>query len=183
MGRGAYHLAMPHADPARIRLLVLDVDGVLTDGSINYDDHGLETKRFHVRDGFGIRLWQEAGQRVAILTGRTGSALLHRLADHQIDLVVQGSKDKGAGIGDLAARAGVEPGEMAYLGDDWPDLGAMRAVGYPMAVADAEPAVLGAAAWVTPRGGGRGAVRDAVEHLLEARGALGMLRKRYHAGE
>lgn len=163
---------MPHADPARARLLVLDCDGVLTDGSINYDDEGREFKRFYVRDGFAIRLWQKAGFQIAVVTGRGGPAMRRRLDDHDIDLVIEQTINKAGAPDVLAAQTGVPLEEMAYLGDDWPDLPAMGRVGYPMAVADAEPAVLAAAAWITPRPGGRGAVRDAIEHLLNAKGLL-----------
>lgn len=166
-------------DPASIKLLALDVDGVMTDGSINYDDHGVERKRFCVRDGFAFRLWLESGRRIAIVTGRTGAALRHRLRDHGIDLVIQGSTRKDEALGDVVERAGVPAAQIAYLGDDWPDLAIMRLVGYPMAVADAEPAVIERAAWVTRRPGGHGAVRDAVEHLLQASGELAGLRKLY----
>lgn len=162
-----------------IRLLALDVDGVLTDGSIMLDDQGVELKRFNARDGFGITLWKRAGFECAIITRRTGQALQHRMRELGVELVVQGSTDKGAAIQELSRRASVAPGEMAFVGDDWPDLAAMRLVGYPIAVADADPAVISAAAWVTQRPGGRGAVRDAVDHLLDARGLRRELLRHY----
>ena len=149
-----------------IQLLGLDTDGVLTDGSILLDDNGLETKRFYARDGMGISVWLRLGFELAIVTGRTGGALPCRMKELGVRHVIQGSKDKAKALEELVERTGIEPSAMAYLGDDWNDLPILRRVGYPMAVADAEPAVLRIARHVTARPGGRGAVRDAVEHLL-----------------
>lgn len=159
-------------DPARVILLVLDVDGVMTDGSILLDDDGKETKRFNVRDGFAIRLWQRLGFRVAIITGRHGRVVQHRARELSIDLVVQGALDKGAALAQLAATTGVALADMAALGDDWPELPLLRRVGYPMAVGDAEPRVKAAAAFVTSAAGGRGAVREAIEHLVAAKAQM-----------
>ncbi len=163
---------MAQIEPAGVELLVLDVDGVLTDGSIVYDDAGRELKAFNIRDGFGLTLWRRAGFEAAILTGRGGGAVVRRARELGIRVIVEGSADKAAGLAEIAARSGVEPGRMAYMGDDWPDLPAMRLAGYPMAPADAEGAVREAAAFVSGRAGGHGAVRDAVEHLLGAKGLL-----------
>lgn len=170
---------MTHAPPARVMLLVLDVDGVMTDGSIILNDEGVETKRFHVRDGFGIRLWHEMGLQTAIITGRSGGVVEHRARELRIAHVVQGSRDKAQSLTDLCSRLGITPPEAAFLGDDWPDLPAMRLAGYPMAVADASPEVLRAARFVTALPGGRGAVRQAVEHILEAKGLLDRARAMY----
>jgi 3-deoxy-D-manno-octulosonate 8-phosphate phosphatase (KDO 8-P phosphatase) len=155
-----------------VELLILDVDGVLTDGSILIDDDGRETKRFNIRDGVALRAWTRLGFKVAVITGRGGAALRHRMAELGIAEVVQGSQDKGAALVELAGRLGVALDRAACLGDDWPDLPVMRRVGYPMAVGDADSRVRAAAAFVTSRAGGRGAVREAVEHLLAARGLL-----------
>ncbi|MEZ6243801.1 MAG: HAD hydrolase family protein [Phycisphaerales bacterium] len=164
-----------------VRMLVLDVDGVMTDGSIVYDDdgRGREIKAFSVRDGFGVRLWREAGFAAAIITTRGGEHVRRRAAELQIEHVYEGAHDKGEVVRRLATESGVSLGEMACLGDDWPDLAMMRLVGYPMAVADAEPLVRERASYITTRPGGRGAVRDAVEHLLEGRGLMGEARARY----
>lgn len=155
-----------------VRLLVLDVDGVLTDGSIVYDDAGRELKTFSVRDGLAIKLWQRAGFRCAIITGRGGGAVERRARELGIDLVRQASPDKASDLRAIAAEAGVPLDHTAFMGDDWPDLGAMRICAYPICPADADREVAGAAAFRTAAPGGRGAVREAVEHLLEAKGML-----------
>jgi 3-deoxy-D-manno-octulosonate 8-phosphate phosphatase (KDO 8-P phosphatase) len=154
--------------PDRVSLLCLDVDGVLTDGSIAIDDHGVETKRFHVRDGTGLRLWVGLGHEVAIITGRSGMALRHRAAELGIRHVMQGVADKGEALDELLQELSVAPGQVAALGDDLPDLPLLQRAGYAMAVGDAVAEVRAAAAFVTVRPGGHGAVREAVEHLLKA---------------
>lgn len=162
---------MNYADPSSIELIVFDVDGVFTDASININDDGSETKRFNVRDGFGIRLWLSAGFKVAIITGRSGEALKHRVRSLKIDpeLVIQGAGDKSASLDVILERTGIDPEKIAYLADDWPDLPALKRVGYPMAVADAEPEVIEIAKYTTARSGGHGAARDAIAHLLSAK--------------
>lgn len=160
------------ADPASITLLALDVDGVLTDGSILLDDNGMETKRFNVRDGFGLRLWARLGFRSAVITGRTGAALEHRAIELGLTDIIQGSTDKAASLEMLVERTGIPATSVAFLGDDWPDLPILRRVGYPMAVADADEEVLRIAAHVTKSPGGRGAVRDAVMHLIGCKGLM-----------
>jgi len=160
-------------DPSlAIQLLAFDVDCVLTDGSIYIDDLGHETKRFNVRDGLAIRVWQRLGFAAAIITGRTGRAVQHRAAELGVADLVQGVENKAAAMDDLLDRLKLSPAQAAYMGDDWPDLGVMRRVGYAIAPADADPRVLAAAALVTKRGGGRGAVREAVEHLICAKGLM-----------
>lgn len=160
------------AAAAKVEMLILDVDGVLTDGSIYIDDLGHETKRFNVRDGFGIKLWQKLGFPVAIVTGRTGRAVTHRMAELGIQQVVQGSKEKGEAVAELAERNTIPLENMACLGDDWPDLAMMRKVGYPMCVGDADPVVKEAAAWAAKLAGGQGAAREAIEHLISAKGLM-----------
>jgi 3-deoxy-D-manno-octulosonate 8-phosphate phosphatase (KDO 8-P phosphatase) len=160
-----------HADPEQVELIIFDVDGVLTDATININDDGSETKKFNVRDGFGMRLWIENGFKIAIITGRSGEALKYRLASLKIDpeLIIQGSRDKSAALDDIIEKTGIDAEKIAYLADDWPDLVALERVGFPMAVHDAEPEVLQAAAFITARSGGRGAARDAIAHLLKAK--------------
>lgn len=155
-----------------INLLALDVDGVLTDGSIMLDPEGREIKRFHAADGVALRSWGRLGLKAAVITGRSSASLSHRLAELGVPYVIQGSKDKAASLKELVGASGVSPANIAFLGDDWPDLPVLRRVGYPMAVADAAPQVKHLAKFVTPRPGGRGAVRDAVEHLLTGMGLL-----------
>lgn len=157
---------------AAIQLLALDVDGVLTDGSISIDDLGHETKRFNVRDGFAIRVWQRLGFAAAIITGRSGQAVKHRAAELGIEHVVQGCGDKAAAMAELLARLGLSPEQAAYMGDDWPDLRVMRRVGLAIAPADADPRVRAVAGMMTERRGGHGAVREAIERLIEAKGLL-----------
>ena len=154
---------------AGVELLCLDVDGVMTDGSIRLDDHGVETKRYFVRDGTGLKLWSRLGYRVALVTGRTGESLRHRARELGIEHVVQGSRDKAASLEALLGRLSLPASKTAVLGDDLPDLPMMRMAGYVMAVADAAPEVIAAADYVTGAAGGHGAVREAVEHLLKAR--------------
>jgi 3-deoxy-D-manno-octulosonate 8-phosphate phosphatase (KDO 8-P phosphatase) len=157
---------------AAVRLLVTDVDGVLTDGSIMLDDDGRELKRFCAADGLGLRTWGRMGLTAAVITARSGTALLHRLAGLGVAEVAQGSGDKRADLIALSKRTGIPPAEIAYIGDDWPDLPALRTVGYPIAVANAAKEVKAAARLVTRRRGGDGAVREAVEFLLASKGLL-----------
>jgi 3-deoxy-D-manno-octulosonate 8-phosphate phosphatase (KDO 8-P phosphatase) len=173
------HSPLPHHSPAAVELIVFDVDGVLTDGSIFLDDNAVETKRFNIRDGFGIRLWQELGFATAIITGRHGRVVQHRVKELGIAHLIQGSADKAEALASLAETTGMGPEKMAYLGDDWPDLPALRRVGYPMAVADAESRVLEAAAYITTKPGGFGAAREAIDHIIRAKGLLDRAQKLY----
>jgi 3-deoxy-D-manno-octulosonate 8-phosphate phosphatase (KDO 8-P phosphatase) len=153
----------------RIRLLVLDVDGVLTDGRLYLSASGEELKVFHVRDGSGLVAVQRAGVDVAIVSGRDSAAVTRRAAELGIRHVRQGVGDKGAELERLLAELGVPAGETACVGDDTPDLPMLRRAGLAIAVADAHPALLGSAHWITPSRGGRGAVREACDLLLSAR--------------
>ena len=150
-----------------IVLLCLDVDGVMTDGHIVIDDHGSESKRFHVRDGSGLKVWHRMGGQIAIITGRSGMALRHRAEELGIQHIFQGSRDKVADFAELLTDLQLAASQAAVLCDDLPDLPLMRVAGYPMAVADAAAEVRAAATWVTTRPGGHGAVREAIEHLLK----------------
>lgn len=160
-------------DPSQIELIIFDVDGVLTDGSININDDGSETKRFSVRDGYAFRLWLNAGLKIAIITGRSGKALTHRLYSLGIDesMVIQGSTDKAEALYVVMHRTGiVDASKIAYMGDDWPDLPALTRVGLPICPADAEPEVIAACELVTQKPGGHGAAREAIAHILGAKG-------------
>lgn len=176
------HAPRPDADPRPVELLVLDVDGVMTDGSILLDDHGVETKRFFVRDGQGISAWIKLGFRVAIITRRGGNVtlgstgrgecVLHRCRELGIaeDLVIRGAADKSAALDTLLTRTHLAERQLAYIGDDWPDIRAMKRVGFPIAVADAAIQVKSHAALITTKPGGHGAIREAIEHIINAKG-------------
>ncbi len=162
-----------------LKYLVLDADGVLTDAQISFTEDGREIKAFNVRDGHGIKLLMRAGIGVAIITGRYSKALEHRAKDLDIEHLVQGAKDKKAALMDLAAGLGIEPREMAYMGDDVVDLPAMALCGLTFAPADAVDMVRERVDIVTSLPGGHGAVREAVEILLKRLGLFDSLMERY----
>jgi len=167
-------------DPlSRIRLLILDVDGVLTDGRIVMDGAGEEIKSFHVRDGLGIRMLLEAGVQVGIITGRSSAALRHRCLDLGIPWVFDGVTAKGEALVELCRQAEVPAEEAAFIGDDLPDLPLMGRVGLPIAVADAHEEVRSRARMVTRCRGGEGAVREVGERILRARGSWEAVTARY----
>jgi 3-deoxy-D-manno-octulosonate 8-phosphate phosphatase (KDO 8-P phosphatase) len=153
----------------RIRLLVLDVDGVLTDGRLYFSAAGEELKVFHVRDGSGIVAVQRAGVAVAIISGRDSPAVARRATELGIRHVRQGVSDKGAELDRLLGELGVAPEEVACVGDDTPDAPMLRRAGLAIGVADAHPALLASTHWVTKSNGGQGAVRDVCDLLLSAR--------------
>lgn len=153
-----------------VRLIVLDVDGVLTDGSIYIDDAGRQMRGFHIQDGLGIVLWKAVGGQAAILTSKRSEAVMTRARMLGIDLVEQGAEDKLPGFERLLAATSTTPAEAAYVGDDLLDAVVMRRVGYPIAVANAVEEIKAIARHVTQRSGGQGAVREAVEHLLKLQG-------------
>ena len=152
-----------------IQLLLLDVDGVLTDGRIIYDDAGSQTKEFNVRDGLGLKLVMAAGIKVGIVTGRKSEALQHRCRDLGIQYLYDGVRQKDQLLEKIIEQTGADPDHMAFVGDDLPDLGLMRRIGLPIAVADAHELVKSYAGWITSAAGGCGAVREVCEALLKAR--------------
>lgn len=161
------------ADKARsIRLIALDVDGVLTDASIMLDDHGVETKRFNVRDGLGIVAWMKLGGEIAVITRRSGKAVEHRCKELGIRHLVQGSTNKIEAMQGLLADLKLTSDQAAYIGDDWPDVGLLKMAGLGIAVSDASEPAKAAAKWITQSRGGHGAVREAVEAILLAQGRL-----------
>lgn len=164
---------------ARIRLVVFDVDGVLTDGALFLGDDGQEYKAFHSRDGHGMKMLQETGVAIGIITGRTSQVVSHRMASLGIEHVYQGQRDKLPAFEGLITELGLTAEAVAYVGDDVVDLPAMRRAGLAIAVADAHPLVARHAHWRTPNGGGRGAARDVCELILEAQGVLDGLMQRY----
>ena len=157
---------------ARIRLVIFDVDGVLTDGSLYLGDDGQEYKAFNSRDGHGIKMLQKHGVIVGIITGRTSKVVEYRMENLGITHVYQGKLHKLPAFEEIIIEVGVKPEEVAYVGDDVVDLPVMRRVGLAIAVHDAHPLVLKHSHWQTPSPGGRGAARDVCEMLMEARGVL-----------
>ncbi len=165
-----------------IQLLILDVDGVLTDGRLVMPESGGLVKAFHVLDGGAIRLWQESGRRVGLLTARRSPVVDRRAAELGVALIEQGSDDKLAGYRAMCAQAGVPDEGVCYVGDDFLDLAPLRRCGYPVAVANAAPEVKRVARYVTERPGGSGAVREVVRHLLVRVGAWAGLLRGYGLG-
>ncbi len=164
---------------ARVSLLVLDVDGVLTDGRVIYDSDGREIKHFDVRDGHGLKLLQRAGVRVALLSGRGSEANRVRARELGIERLLESIKVKLPALEELMAAHEVSPEQVAYMGDDLIDLPAMRAVGLALAPADAQPEARALAHWVSRHPGGRGAVRQACELILRSSGAWDEVTSRY----
>ena len=152
----------------QIELVLSDVDGVLTDGSVIFDNQGIETKRFHIRDGMGIVLWQRAGKQFGIISGRTSQIVKLRAAELDIDIVRQGFENKLAVMQEILEQLHLTPQQSCYIGDDLPDLAPVKYAGVGVAVADAVADLRDAADYVTQVGGGQGAVRELIERILKA---------------
>lgn len=163
----------------RIKCLVLDVDGVLTDSKVYFTDNGDEMKAFNTKDGHGLKLLMRAGIIVAIITGRFSKALEHRAKDLNIEHIIQGSKDKRSSLMDLSRTLGIDTVEMAYMGDDVVDLPAMALCAMSIAPADAVDMVKQKADVVTELTGGNGAVREAVEIILKRMDLFETVMERY----
>jgi 3-deoxy-D-manno-octulosonate 8-phosphate phosphatase (KDO 8-P phosphatase) len=155
---------------AQVKLLVLDVDGVLTDGRIIYTESGEQIKQFSSRDGLGLRLLMDNGIQAGIITGRISGALTHRCRNLGIDLIFDGIFDKAQALEQMARQTGIDPSAMAFMGDDLIDLPAMNRAGIAIAVADAVDEVKARADIVTRASGGRGAVREICDAILKAAG-------------
>ena len=155
---------------SQIKLLVMDVDGVLSNGQIIYDQNGHETKCFDVQDGFGIECLQKAGFKTAIITGRKSAMVDKRAKELNIDYYLQGRSDKLTALQEILADTDITLAECAYIGDDWVDIKALQAVGFAVAVANAHNEVIKRADMVTTRTGGHGAVRELCDLLLKATG-------------
>ncbi|MET0377736.1 MAG: 3-deoxy-manno-octulosonate-8-phosphatase KdsC [Spongiibacteraceae bacterium] len=176
---------MPEFSPSNqqkaraIRLLVLDVDGVLTDGRLWYDNSGEELKAFHIQDGLGIKLLQSTGVAVAIITGRQSALVARRAAELGIHHVIQGREDKLLALRGLCSELNMALHEVAYVGDDLPDLSAIRSVGLGLTVADGRELIATHAAYRTKLPGGFGAVREVCELIMQAQGTLDGVCTRY----
>ena len=166
-------------DYGSIKLLVLDVDGVLTNGQIILAPDGQEVKAFHVRDGSGMKYWKRTGRKLAIITARSSQAVVQRAREMDVDAVRLNAKDKLPAYESVLAELGVSPGETAAVGDDLPDLPILWRCALPVAVADAVDEVKRAAAYVTRLEGGAGAVRELIELILKQAGAWEAVLARY----
>ena len=166
---------------ATIRLAVLDVDGVMTDGRLYYDEDGRELKAFHAQDGLGIKHLMRNGVEVAVITGRNSPIVAHRMGELGIEHVFQGRDNKLDTWLDLLKTLGIAESECLYAGDDLIDLPILMRCGLPVSVPNGRPAVRERAAWITPSNGGHGAARDVCDLLLEARGVLANLIDNYSA--
>ena len=162
-----------------IQLLLLDVDGVMTDGGIIYDGNGLETKIFNVKDGHGIKMLQRAGIEVGIITGRSSAVVDVRAQELGIELVYQGALRKLESYEDVKLKTGLADSQIAYMGDDVIDVPVMRRVGFAAAPQDALVEAKRAAHYITSCNGGRGAVREVCDLILKGRGAWDEVTARY----
>lgn len=157
---------------ASVSLLILDVDGVLTDGGVYYDPDGGVSKRFNVQDGLGIAILRKIGVRVGVITGMNVTCVEARLRDMKVSDYYGGQLNKIAAFEDLRQKYGLEKEQIGYVGDDWIDIPVMRRAGFPVATANAQPEVKPEALYVTERRGGDAAVREVARLLLHARGGL-----------
>ncbi len=171
------------ADPQKlksIKLLILDVDGVLTDGRVIYTDSGEEIKRFNVQDGHGLKLLMRSGIEVALLTGRESKAVLHRARDLGIEAVYQKALNKIEVYESILREKGLTDKEVGFVGDDLVDLPVLRKVGFSAAVPDAVPEVKEIVDYITTNKGGEGAVREVCELLLKAQDTWTTVTERYY---
>ena len=156
----------------KIKLILLDVDGVLTDGRLYYGNNGEELKAFDIQDGLGIKLLQKGDIEVGIITGRSSKLLTRRTEELGIELVVQGREDKLTALNEILEGRAIELEEIAFVGDDLPDLAVIRRVGLGITPANGNHIVASQALWQTKKGGGQGAVREVAELILNAQGKL-----------
>jgi 3-deoxy-D-manno-octulosonate 8-phosphate phosphatase (KDO 8-P phosphatase) len=166
-------------DFANIQMLVMDVDGVLTDGNVFINDDGSEGKFFNLLDGHGIRMWRRAGLKVALLSGRKSKATMCRAKQLKVDYCVNGCQYKLPELEKLLEQASLSAGNIAYIGDDLMDLPAIQLAGFGVAVANAVDEVKKGADYVTVRPGGSGAVREVIEYILKNTGKWHQLMDRY----
>lgn len=166
---------------AKVELLLVDCDGVLTDGGVTWANDAIEAKTFHIRDGLGLKLWQRAGYRAGIVTGRSSRVVTLRAEELGLTIVRQGVGDKREAVEVILNETGLSWEQTAFIGDDLPDLACIMRCGVGVAVADACAEVRAAARLVTMLPGGAGAVREVVERLLKARGHWQAIVSRYSA--
>ncbi len=164
---------------AQIKLVIFDIDGVLTDGSLYIDDNGTEFKAFYARDGLGMKMIQETNVKLAVISGRTSELVSHRMKNLGITHVHQGQHDKFPAFELLKSELQIKNSEIAFVGDDVIDLPVMKQVGLSIAVQDAHPLVIQHAHWRTPNLGGRGAARDVCELIMDAQNTLDDVMSRY----
>jgi 3-deoxy-D-manno-octulosonate 8-phosphate phosphatase (KDO 8-P phosphatase) len=162
-----------------IKILILDVDGVLTNGAIVVNPDGRESKFFNVLDGHGIKMWRRAGLKVALLSGRTSEPTHFRAEQLEIDYCLENCRDKLPPLKKLLADLAIAPEQAVFIGDDLPDVPPMRYVGFAVAVANAVDEVKQHADFVTTRSGGKGAVREVIEYILKKNGKWETLLERY----
>lgn len=162
-----------------IRLLVTDIDGVMTDGTLYFSNQGDEIKGFSVADGLGVKMLQSQGIEVAIITGRRSELLIRRAENLGIRHLIQGRDDKFQALSELLPSLGIEPQQTAYIGDDLQDLAAIRGVGLGMTVANGHSFVAEHADWQSQAAGGQGAFREAAEFILQAQGKLQAILESY----
>ncbi len=155
-----------------IKLLIMDVDGVMTDGGLIQGDDGLEYKQFHARDGLGLKLLRSTGVALAIVTGRSSTVVQNRAKELGVIALHQGCHQKDVAFKEICADASLQHHEAAFMGDDIIDLPALALAGFALGVADAHALVLQQSQWVSSAPGGKGAVREACEMLMHAKGTL-----------
>ncbi|MEW8628175.1 MAG: 3-deoxy-manno-octulosonate-8-phosphatase KdsC [Candidatus Thiodiazotropha sp.] len=168
-----------HEKARAVKLVIFDVDGVLTDGGLFLGDDGQEYKAFHSRDGHGMKMLQHSGVVIGIITGRTSEVVRLRMESLGVEYVYQGKLEKLPAYEELRDKLGLTDEQIAYVGDDVVDLPIMRRVGLAIAVQDAHPFVVQHAHWQTPHGGGRGAARDVCEMIMQAQDTLQSSLERY----
>jgi len=173
----AWQAALAKAQP--IKILLLDVDGVLTDGSLIYSHEGQESKVFNTQDGFGLRLLQEVGLEIGVITARSSEAVARRCINLKMHYVFQGVGNKMKAYQEILAQSGCQPFEVAYMGDDWLDLVLLNRAGFSAAPANAVPEVQAAVHYITEQTGGNGAVREICELIIEAKGQYQELLQKY----
>jgi len=166
----------------KIRLVIFDVDGVLTNGALIYGQNGSEYKEFHVHDGFGLRMLQKSGVQIAIITAKNSEIVAQRAKDLKIQHVYQGQENKIPAFEDLKTKLQLSDEEIAYVGDDLPDLPLIRRVGLGVTVANAPAIMQQYAAWITKAKGGKGAAREVCDLIMEAQGSYQAMVKSYIEG-